>query len=31
MGGILVMGIGWLVWAYISPRFSGQQTATQGA
>jgi putrescine:ornithine antiporter len=31
MGGILVMGVGWLVWAYISPRFSGQQTATQGA
>jgi putrescine:ornithine antiporter len=31
MGGILVMGVGWLVWAYISPRFGGQQTAVQGA
>jgi putrescine:ornithine antiporter len=31
MGGILVMGIGWLVWAFISPRFSGHKTATQSA
>ena len=31
MGGILVMGVGWLVWAFVSPRFSGQQTVTQGA
>jgi len=29
MGGILVMGIGWLIWAFISPRFSGLKTATQ--
>jgi putrescine:ornithine antiporter len=31
MGGMLVMGLGWLVWAFISPRFSGLKTATQGA
>ena len=31
MGGILVMGIGWLIWAYISPRFSGYRAATQSA
>jgi putrescine:ornithine antiporter len=31
MGGILVMGIGWLIWAFISPRFSGLKTAPQGA
>lgn len=31
MGGMLVMGLGWLVWAFVSPRFSGQQTVAQGA
>ena len=31
MGGILVMGVGWLIWAFISPRFSGLKAATQGA
>jgi putrescine:ornithine antiporter len=31
MGGILVMGIGWLIWAFVSPRFSGPQTVVQGA
>ncbi|MGA9164839.1 MAG: putrescine-ornithine antiporter [Thiobacillus sp.] len=31
MGGMLVMGLGWLIWAFISPRFSGLKTATQGA
>jgi putrescine:ornithine antiporter len=31
MGGILVMGIGWLIWAFISPRFSGPKSATQVA
>jgi putrescine:ornithine antiporter len=31
MGGMLVMGLGWLIWAFISPRFSGMKTATQSA
>jgi len=31
MGGMLVMGLGWLIWAFISPRFSGLKTATQSA
>jgi putrescine:ornithine antiporter len=31
MGGILVMGLGWLIWAYVSPRFSGLKAAAQSA
>lgn len=31
MGGILVMGLGWLVWAFIAPRFIGPKTVIQSA
>jgi hypothetical protein len=28
MGGMLVMGIGWLVWMYMSPRFMSKPATT---
>ena len=31
MGGMLVMGIGWLVWLFISPRFEASNAATRTA
>jgi putrescine:ornithine antiporter len=31
MGGMLVMGLGWLVWAFMAPRFTGLKTAKQKA
>jgi putrescine:ornithine antiporter len=29
MGGMLVMGVGWLVWMFMAPRFAGAKTAPQ--
>jgi putrescine:ornithine antiporter len=28
MGGMLVMGIGWLIWTFMAPRFMGNKSAT---
>jgi hypothetical protein len=27
MGGMLVMGLGWLIWTFMAPRFALPQTA----
>jgi putrescine:ornithine antiporter len=31
MGGMLVMGFGWLIWAYIAPRFATPAATVTGA
>ena len=29
MGGMLVMGLGWLVWTFMAPRFAGLRATAQ--
>ena len=31
MGGILVMGLGWLIWLFVGPRFAATRTRSTGA
>jgi putrescine:ornithine antiporter len=31
MGGMLVMGVGWLIWTFMAPAFMWKQPATQSA